>query len=189
MRWPQLREHILDTTARVGDLLRALPDGGQPLERVSWSVAETGAHLCAYAYGTSKFALVRRDFSSASCADGPNAGSGGTWWHSEEVFCTANGIDPVCSPDGVWSDGKPPGNPGPKPVTSRGCNAYGNIGARAAYGSGSAVPVHPLGFVPAGQGMALRYVTRNRLWVMAKWNSGSLTAGIEWAFFPRSCIR
>lgn len=36
--------------------------------------------------------------------------------------------------------------------------------------------------------MDLRYVTRDRQWVMAKWRYGSLTAGIEWAFFPRSCV-
>ncbi|MGH3939907.1 MAG: hypothetical protein ACRDTG_15005 [Pseudonocardiaceae bacterium] len=44
MDWPQLREEIITTTARVSDLLRALPDGELPLSRVSWSVAELGAH-------------------------------------------------------------------------------------------------------------------------------------------------
>lgn len=163
--------------------------GGHPtITRWPWGYAHGSFDGCAYAYGTSKFALVRREFSSSSCAGGPNAGPG-DWWHSESVFCTDNQTDPLCSPVGVWSDGKPPGNTGPKPVTSRGCQAYGNIGAAAAYGSGAAVPAHPLGFVPAGHGMDLRYVTRNRQWVMAMWRVGSFTAGIRWAFFPRSCVQ
>ncbi len=73
-------------------------------------------------------------------------------------------------------------------MTSQGCRAYGNIGASAAYGSGALVFRHPVGYVPPGQKMALRYVTKDRQYVMAKWNSGSLAAGIEWAFSPRSCV-
>ena len=45
MDWPQLHDELLTTTARVSDLLRALPDGDLPLSRVSWSAAELGAHL------------------------------------------------------------------------------------------------------------------------------------------------
>jgi len=40
-----LRDEIITTTARVSDLLCALPDGDLPLSRVSWSAAELGAHL------------------------------------------------------------------------------------------------------------------------------------------------
>jgi uncharacterized protein (TIGR03083 family) len=45
MDWPRLRTEIGTAAARVGDLLRALPDGDLPLNRVSWTAAETGAHL------------------------------------------------------------------------------------------------------------------------------------------------
>ncbi|MET9634019.1 hypothetical protein ABZX92_41860 [Lentzea sp. NPDC006480] len=45
MDWPQLREEVRVAAARVGGLLRAFPDGSVPLARVTWSVAETGAHL------------------------------------------------------------------------------------------------------------------------------------------------
>jgi uncharacterized protein (TIGR03083 family) len=45
MEWPQLRDEIIATTAKVGNLLSALPAGDRPLARVRWSVAETGAHL------------------------------------------------------------------------------------------------------------------------------------------------
>jgi hypothetical protein len=45
MDWPRLREEITATTAKVGDLLRAFPDGGVRLSRVTWSAAELGAHL------------------------------------------------------------------------------------------------------------------------------------------------
>ena len=45
MEWSALRAEIIDATARVGALLRALPNGDVPLERVTWTAAETGAHL------------------------------------------------------------------------------------------------------------------------------------------------
>lgn len=45
MEWPRLRDEVRVAAARVGDLLRAFPAGSAPLARVTWSVAETGAHL------------------------------------------------------------------------------------------------------------------------------------------------
>jgi uncharacterized protein (TIGR03083 family) len=45
MAWPRLREEITATARRVGDLLRALPSGDTPLDRVDWTAAETVAHL------------------------------------------------------------------------------------------------------------------------------------------------
>jgi hypothetical protein len=165
--------------------------GGHPtITRWPWGLAHGGFDGCAYAYGTSKFAIQRATFSSDRCAGGPHVGSDGTWWHSETVFCTDQAADPLCSPAGVWSEGKPPGNPGLKPITSHGCTGYGNVGATAAYGGGASTVrlADPLGFVPAGQAMDLRYVLKNRQWVMAKWRAGNLAAGTEWAFFPRSCV-
>lgn len=159
------------------------------INRWPWGYAHGSFDGCAFAYGARKFELVRTSFSSPSCANGPSAGPRGTWWHSETVFCTANSVDSLCSPVGVWAKRKPPGNTiGPKPVTSAGCNAYGNIGADGAYGSGPPIPTHPLGFVPAGESMALRYVTRDRQWVMAMWGASPFAGGIRWAFFPRSCV-
>jgi hypothetical protein len=108
------------------------------------------------------------------------------WWHSERVFCTSNAIDPLCSPWGVWSENK---GGGLKVTSARtDCAAYGNIGAAAAYGSGAAVPVHPLGTAPAGVRIDVRYVTKDRQWVMAKWNGNRFAAGIAWAFLPRDCV-
>lgn len=49
MEWPQLREEITAATARVCDLLRRVPAADLPLARVSWSAAETGAHLVSLA--------------------------------------------------------------------------------------------------------------------------------------------
>lgn len=43
--WPVLRAEISAATARVGELLRALPSGDLPLARVTWTAAELGAHL------------------------------------------------------------------------------------------------------------------------------------------------
>ncbi|HZM81696.1 MAG TPA: hypothetical protein VFC19_38745 [Candidatus Limnocylindrales bacterium] len=163
--------------------------GGHPtITRWPWGYAHGSFGGCAYGYGTSKFAIVRSSFSSASCAGGPNAGPDGSWWHNETIFCTANSTDYLCSPVGVWAENKPPGNPGPKPATSRGCYAYGNIGATGAYSSGTPAPTHLLGYVPAGHSLNLRYVARNRQWVMAMWNSGTFVGGIRWGFFPRSCV-
>ncbi|HEV2780997.1 MAG TPA: maleylpyruvate isomerase N-terminal domain-containing protein [Actinophytocola sp.] len=45
MEWPQLRAEISATTGRVGELLRRVPAPDLPLARVSWTAAETGAHL------------------------------------------------------------------------------------------------------------------------------------------------
>jgi hypothetical protein len=162
------------------------------IDRWPWGYAHGSFQGCAYGYGTSKFAMVG-DYSSSSCASGPSVSgdcSADPWWHSENVFCTDNGSDPVCSPVGVWSECKTCdyGVCSTLTVYSLGCQAYGNIGAAAAYGSGSPVPTHPLGSVPSGEIMDLRYVTKDRQYVMAKWHSGELISGIEWAFFPRSCV-
>lgn len=45
MEWQELRGEIVAATARVGELLRAVPSGDLPLARVEWTAAETGAHL------------------------------------------------------------------------------------------------------------------------------------------------
>jgi hypothetical protein len=165
--------------------------GHPKITRWPWGYAHGAFNGCAYGYGTSKFAIERSSYATDKCAAGPHAGPNGNWWHSETVFCTDSNADPLCSPVGVWSKGKPAGNGGPKAVTSKdgGCLAYGNIGASAAYGNGAPVLRHPLGKVPPHQKMALRYVTKDRQYIMAKWNAGSLAAGIEWAFFPRSCVK
>ncbi len=163
------------------------------IDRWPWGYAHGGFDGCADAYGTSKFAFVG-GYSSSQCVNGPNVPgdqcSPGPFWHSETVFCTDNAADPLCSPVGVWSECKTCeyGVCGTKPVKSHGCPAYGNIGATAAYGSGAPVVQHPLGFVPAGSNMDLRYVTKDKQYVMAKWHEGELISGIEWAFFPRSCV-
>jgi uncharacterized protein (TIGR03083 family) len=45
MQWPELQEQVSGAAAGVAGLLRGLPDGEAPSTRVSWSVAEEGAHL------------------------------------------------------------------------------------------------------------------------------------------------
>ena len=165
------------------------------ITRWPWGFAGGSFDGCAYAYGTRKFAIERTGFMSSSCANGPNvAGSSNSdgspdtlrWWHSEQVFCTNNAVDALCSPWGVWSENK---GGGLKVTTARAdCAAYGNIGAAAAYGSGAAVPTHRLGTAPAGAQIDVRYVTKDRQWVMAKWNGNRFVAGIAWAFLPRTCV-
>jgi hypothetical protein len=165
------------------------------ITRWPWGYAGGSFDGCAYAYGTRKFAIERDGFSSSSCAGGPNVsgssnddGSPDTlrWWHSEQVFCDSNGVDPLCSPFGVWSENK---GGGLKVTHARtDCPAFGNIGADAAYGSGAAIPVHPLGTAPAGAQIDVRYVAKSRQWIMAKWHGNRFAGGIAWAFMPRSCV-
>jgi hypothetical protein len=166
------------------------------ITRWPWGYAGGSFDGCAYAYGTRKFAIHRSGFMSDSCAGGPNVvGSshpGGNppdvlrWWHSERVFCTDTAADALCSPFGVWSENKGGGLKVTTAVAA--CPAYGNIGAAAAYGSGTAVPKHPLGTVPAGSQVDVRYVAKSRQWVMAKWHGNRLAGGIAWAFLPRACL-
>lgn len=69
MDWPQLREEIITTTARVSGLLRALPDGDLPLSRVSWSAAELGAHLVSLARRYRRMAQTSQPFPASLSAD------------------------------------------------------------------------------------------------------------------------
>lgn len=179
--------------------IRGTGDGSagntEGITRWPWGYASGSFGGCAYAYGTSKFAIERSGYMTSSCAGGPNVvgsskpdGSPDSlrWWHSEAVFCRDNAIDPLCSPWGVWSENK---GGGLKVTTSRtACAVYGNIGAAAAYGSGAPVPRHPLGTVPAGEQVDVRYVTKDRQYAMAKWNGHRFIAGIAWGFFPRACL-
>lgn len=165
------------------------------ITRWPWGFSGGSFDGCAYAYGTRKLEITRPGFFSGRCANGPtvlgSSEAGGEpdtlrWWHSERVFCTAAGADPLCSPYGVWSANK--GGGLKVTATTAPCTGYGNIGSAAAYGSGPAGPRHLLGTVPAGQRIDVRYVTKNRQWVMAKWNARRLAGGIAWAFFPRGCL-
>ncbi|MEH1098286.1 hypothetical protein V6V16_03775 [Micromonospora sp. CPCC 205561] len=165
------------------------------ITRWPWGHAAGSFDGCAYAYGTSKFAIERTGFMTNSCANGPSVvgsskadGSPDSlrWWHSEAVFCTASGTDPLCSPYGVWSENKGGGLKVTRSTTP--CPVYGNIGAAAAYGSSNATPTHLLGTVPAGAQVDVRYVTKSRQYVMAKWNGQRLAGGIAWGFFPRGCL-
>jgi hypothetical protein len=165
------------------------------ITRWPWGYAGGSFDGCAYAYGTSKFAIVHSGYMSGSCAGGPNVvGSSNAdgspdalrWWHSEQVFCTAATIDALCSPWGVWSENKGGGLKGTTSVSA--CPAYANIGAAAAYGSGTAAARHLLGSVPPGSQVDVRYVTKDRQWAMAKWHGNRLAGGIAWAFLPRGCL-
>lgn len=69
MDWPQLREEIITTTARVSALLRALPDGDLPLSRVSWSAAELGAHLVSLPRRYHRMAQTPQPFPASLSAD------------------------------------------------------------------------------------------------------------------------
>lgn len=176
------------------------------ITRWPWGYSGGSFDGCAYIYGTRKLGLKRTGFSSTRCANGPSfpgsARPGGApdalrWWHSEQVFCTTvdgRPRDNLCNQYGVWSTNK---GGGLKATTPRAeCPVYGNIGAAAVYGAdGAAIPRHRLGTVPvidpktgAPSRIDVRYVTKDRQWVMAKWNDNRFVAGIAWGFFPRGCL-
>lgn len=168
--------------------------GSATISRWPWGYSAGSFDGCAYAYGTRKFKITRSGFMSTRCANGPTvAGSSNAdgspdtlrWWHSEAVFCTDT-ADPLCSPWGVWSTNKGGGLKVTSAVAA--CPAYGNIGSAAAYGAGAATPTHLLGMAPAGAQIDVRYVTKSRGYVMAKWNGNRFAGGTAWAFFPRSCL-
>ncbi|WP_157985155.1 hypothetical protein [Lentzea terrae] len=165
------------------------------ISRWPWGYAGGEVDGCAYAYGTTKFAAVRPGFSSDRCANGPqvkgSSHSDGTidrlrWWHSEKVFCRESTVDQLCSPYGVWSANK--GGAMKEATTAAACPGYGNISAAAAYGTAPAKPKHLLATVPAGETIDVRYETKDRQWVMAKWRGHELAGGTRWAFMPRSCV-
>ncbi len=153
-------------------------------ERYPWGYAYGNFGGCAYAYGTVKFAIEDRNNHSGECQSRPG--------HTSAVFCYDHAADYLCNNRNIPGHSDTPQvgvmSP-PYPVTSKGCTGYGNLGAAAV--SGSATPGTPrnlLGTVPAGQPMDLRYVTKSRQYVMAKWHDHTLANGTHWAFFPRSCI-
>jgi uncharacterized protein (TIGR03083 family) len=45
MDWPQLRDEVVATAAKVAGELRALPDGGLRPSRLTWTAVEVAAHL------------------------------------------------------------------------------------------------------------------------------------------------
>lgn len=165
--------------------------GGHPtITRWPWGYAYGSFKGCAYAYGTAKFAKVRKRHATGRCAKGPRQGPGNNWWHGERAFCTAHRVDKLCSPAGVWSTGKPKHHHGTKPARSLGCTVYGNIGASGVFGRGPSTPRDPVGHVSptSGKVINVRYVTKDRRYVLAKWRGHRFAGGIRWAFFPRGCL-
>lgn len=179
------------------DIRGTLDYQGRPdIHRWPWGYAFGSFDGCAYAYGTGKFTKIRKRHATGRCAKGPRRGPRHNWWSSERVaFCTTHRKDKMCSPAGVWSDGKPDDDSRPLKARSLGCTVYANIGAAAVYGKGAPKPRNPLGKVEPTRGMEInvRYVTKDRKYVMAKWRHHPLAAikgkkGLMWAFFPRSCL-
>ena len=180
----------------IRDTGNASAGNTEGITRWPWGFAAGRFDGCAYAYGTRKFAVSRAGFQTSRCADGPHvrgsAKPGGPpdalrWWHSERVFCRATGVDPLCSPYGVWSANK--GGGLKVTSTTRACKVWANIGSSAVYGGGGAQQSGLLGTVPNDAQVDVRYVISTRHWVMAKWHDHRLAGGIAWAFFPRSCLR
>ncbi|TWP50586.1 hypothetical protein FKR81_20690 [Lentzea tibetensis] len=170
--------------------------GSPDIDRWPWGYSGGSFRGCAYAYGTAKFASVRKGFATKRCVDGPKiVGSSNAdgspdalryWVDEKKTFCTDPKANPLCSPWGVWSENKGGGLKVTR--TTADCAAYGDIGATAVYRNGPAVRSHLLGTVPANQQIDVRYVTKNGEWIMGKWHGNALAGGIRWAFFSRSCV-
>jgi hypothetical protein len=152
------------------------------IRRWPWGYAHGGYGGCAAAYGTSKFKYEQAALSNA-CTALPALPADRC---KTSRFCTATASDPLCSRRGVWGgkDGQPDG----KDAVSNGCNVYANIGHSGVFGS-APQPRNLLGYVPSGAQLDVRYVTKARQYVWAKWKEHQFSNGISWAFFPRSCVR
>lgn len=190
--------------------VRGIADGAtneQGLHVWPWGYADGAFDGCAYVYGTRKLDLIRPGHSSEHCANGPSYRGWSTrpgtpdklsWWHSEHVFCYTGDrgrTDSLCNKYGVWSENK--GGALGQTTPRSDCRVYANIGADAVYGS--TAPAQPRGLlavVPTHDPVSgapttidVRYVTKDRQWVMAKWRGHPLTRGnIAWGFFPRTCL-
>jgi hypothetical protein len=153
-------------------------------ESYPWGWAYGNFDGCAYAYGTTKFAIEDRTNHSGSCTSAPG--------HTSAVFCYDHARDYLCNNRNIPGHSSTPqvGVMDPLyPVTSNGCTGYGNLGAVAFDGSGaSGTARNQLGTVPPGGQLDLRYVTKDDKWIMAKWHGQTLANGTSWAFFPRTCI-
>jgi uncharacterized protein (TIGR03083 family) len=69
MDWLQLREELVATTAKLGDQLRALPDGDLRLSRVTWSAGELGAHLVSLPRRYRRMVTAPQPFPASVAAD------------------------------------------------------------------------------------------------------------------------
>jgi hypothetical protein len=108
----------------------------------------------------------------------------------QQLFCT--GGDPLCSPDGAYTSSRaatvvnPPGGA---------CYAVANLTSAAFTGSASShgTPKNLLAWVgQAPEAVAVRYVTKDRQFVLLKFNNGRVFSAypdLRWVFVPRVCVQ
>jgi hypothetical protein len=122
---------------------------------------------------------------SVPCTSPPN--------HTAKIFCYDHAADPLCNDGtsvtgeteaGVWK------TPRVTSIKAGGCDVVGNIGSSAIYSGGAAAPANAIGHVDAGH-VQVRYVSKGDNWVMGNLSSDASPQfpwGIQWGFFPRSCL-
>ncbi|MDQ1742970.1 MAG: hypothetical protein QOE23_1309 [Pseudonocardiales bacterium] len=124
---------------------------------------------------------------SVPCTTPPN--------HTTKIFCYDHAADRLCN-DGTSVSDEPEAGVW-KNITSHqatikagGCDVVGNIGSAAIYSGGAAAPANLIGHVDSGT-VYVRYVSKRDDWVMANLATNAspqFPAGIQWGFFPRTCL-
>ena len=124
---------------------------------------------------------------SVSCTSPPN--------HTAKIFCYDHAADPLCN-DGTSDSTEPEAGVWksitnhPAEINAGGCDVVGNIGSAAIYSGGTAAPGNAIGHVNSGT-VYVRYVSKRDDWVMGNLASNASPQfgwGIQWGFFPRSCL-
>jgi hypothetical protein len=149
---------------------------------------------CAWAYTTKKFKIEGTAHTS-SC-NPPPAHTTGIFCsdHARDYLCNDGKFDPARhgSEAGVMGRGGNPAEPDaaayPASIKAPSCTAFGNYGAQAFTGSGQSGSLrNPVGTVPGGTPIKVRYVTKDDRVVMAGGAPGLLN-GMYWALYSRDCV-
>jgi hypothetical protein len=78
----------------------------------------------------------------------------------------------------------------PAQIKPGGCDVWGNVGSAAIYHAGAAKPANLIAHVDSGT-VQVRYVIKTDTYVMANLagdGSPQLPYGVQWGFYPRSCL-
>jgi len=137
---------------------------------------------CTYAYTFKNFYL------QSGTPHSPNCTPYYAGMSKAQLFCSSG--DWLCPSYGAYQETR-------QVTINRDCGAYGNVGA-ALFGpnraTASSAGANPLGTVFAGWPFDVRYVTKNRQWVMGKVPGyrftapGAPAADLSWVFISRGCI-
>ncbi|WP_027341613.1 hypothetical protein [Hamadaea tsunoensis] len=145
-----------------------------------WAYGQFGG--CAYAYTFLNFYLESGSPHNGNCTPS-YAGMA-----KADLFCSSG--DWLCPAYGAYQDTL-------RVTINQNCPAFGNVGA-ALFGpsraTASSPGYNPLGTIPVNWPFDVRYVTKNRQWIMGKVPGfqfsapGAPAPDLNWVFVPRGCV-